>query len=222
MDQAAGVRKRNRLAQRIEEAQTLGERGHILQYRVEPLAPHEFHHVIRASVGQQPRVVDRHDAGMFERRQDLRARLRVEFLVGRAERPQLPEYDPAKRPPRPRELIRDVRDRRVQLARQRGVGPTLGRVPIVQLVAREQLEGEWTALCRAASFELFDRRRKQRADPLALKPRVRIPVDGAHVRREIRVGGNIVERLDDRSAAALQSRSRLHSSIYIPSSPLGP
>ena len=66
MDDAAGVRERDGVADAIEQPQAIGERPRA-RVRVEALAADEAHHQEDAAVGEPADVVDGDDAGVLER-----------------------------------------------------------------------------------------------------------------------------------------------------------
>ena len=66
MDDTAGVREGDRVADAVEQPQAIRQRQ-ARRVRVEPLAADEAHHQEDAPVGEPSDVVHRHDAGVLER-----------------------------------------------------------------------------------------------------------------------------------------------------------
>ncbi len=81
MDEAAGVREGDRLADAFEDPQPLGQVGHMAQVVAERLAADPLHDVEEPAVGEPAGVVDRDDARVFEPSEDARLAAEAAFEV---------------------------------------------------------------------------------------------------------------------------------------------
>ena len=72
MDDPVRMRERDRLAHAKKHAEPVGQLATRRHPAIEPVAAHALHGVEQPAVGQLAEIVNRHDAGMLEPRQDAR------------------------------------------------------------------------------------------------------------------------------------------------------